>query len=272
MARAIWQVTSRIYAGPLGTGIARRLDDNRGVTRPRIELSRGERALDGLQIAFVSDVHAGNFMNEADLVRLFGCVAATAPDLVCLGGDTIDYFADQSLLLREGLALLDPPLGVWAVPGNHEYRSDPDLGTWRSVLRDAGVEILLNRGTRLRWGAATLWLAGVDDLTEGEPDLERALDGREEDEPCVLLSHHPDFFEEARLAEVDLVLSGHTHGGQIVPLGKRLSSHTRLGFWSGRFETDGCQLYVSRGAGVGFLPLRIGAPGELALIELRVKG
>ncbi len=214
-------------------------------------------------------------MDEHDLERVFARVAAEKPHLVCLGGDLIDYYEHQSLLLRKGIALLNPPLGVFAVPGNHEYHADPQLRVWRPVLEELGVRVLINQGCRVEHQGATLWLAGVDDLTQGDPDLERALDGRRDaDEPVILLSHHPDFFAEACLFDVDLVLSGHTHGGQILPFGRALTAHTRLGYWSGRFDASGAggergaQLYVSRGAGVGFLPIRIGAPGELVVLEL----
>jgi predicted MPP superfamily phosphohydrolase len=107
----------------------------------------------------------------------------------------------------------------------------------------------------------------VDDATEGRPDLSRALQGSREDEPVVLLSHHPDLFDAAAAAGVDLTLAGHTHGGQIAPVGRALR-HTRSGYWAGRFESRHAQLYVGRGVGVSLLPLRIGAPGEVPILRL----
>jgi predicted MPP superfamily phosphohydrolase len=129
------------------------------------------------------------------------------------------------------------------------------------------VRVLTNVGVRLQRDGATLWLCGVDDLTEGEPDLRAALHGREEGEPAVLLSHHPDFFFEAAAADVDLTLSGHTHGGQIRIGGWAPLHHSRLGYQKGWYEMEGCRLYVGRGVGVTLLPLRIGAPPEIPMLR-----
>ena len=90
-----------------------------------------------------------------------------------------------------------------------------------------------------------------------------------EAEPVLLLSHHPDLFWEAASVGVDLTLSGHTHAGQITLFGRAFTRHTQLGFWRGRFEIDGAQLYVGRGAGTSGLPLRLNAPAEVSLITLR---
>ncbi|MCP4005150.1 MAG: metallophosphoesterase [bacterium] len=270
LSRFISNLTNSTYRGAFKREISRFLDRNRTFTRPQIRLRRGHEELHGLRIAFVSDVHAGSFMDEQDLTRVFAKVAEQEPDLVCLGGDLVDHYDHQALMLRKAVSLLSPPLGVFAVPGNHEYHAESSLLVWRSVLQDMGVNILINRGERVQRGAATLWIAGVDDYTEGHPDLEQAVEGRKGDEPILLLSHHPDFFREACLADVDLMLSGHTHGGQILPFGRALTGHTKLGYWSGRFEAPGgSQLYVGRGAGVGFLPVRLGAPGEIAVVELQ---
>ena len=124
----------------------------------------------------------------------------------------------------------------------------------------------------MTWRGASLWVAGVDDLTEGEPRLTHALDGRHPDEPVLLLSHHPDYFFESSQMDVDLTLSGHTHGGQIVLFGMTAIRHSSLGYHQGLFERQGCRLYVGRGVGVTVLPLRIGAPPEIPLLRLVVQG
>ena len=142
---------------------------------------------------------------------------------------------------------------------------------WRSFLEEHGVEVLTNRGRRLERNGESLWLAGVDDLTHGEPDLAAALAGARDHEPIVLLSHHPDMFVEASWVGVDLTLSGHTHGGQITPFGWTPFRHTRLGYWRGHFEDAGAQLYVGRGIGTTGVPLRIQAPPELPILRLRTR-
>jgi predicted MPP superfamily phosphohydrolase len=143
---------------------------------------------------------------------------------------------------------------------------------FRREVERAGVVPLWNRGMRLQRGSTSLWVAGLDDLTAGEPDLEAALTGLRDDEPAVLLSHHPDLFCEAAYAGIDLTLSGHTHGGQVTWFGRPLlrgTRHTRFGYWQGLHEVHGSQLLVGRGVGACLLPLRVAAPPEVLLVELR---
>ena len=270
IARALAVVARALYRGEVRRGLSDWLDRHRDVTRPEFRLARGGRGLDGLRVAFLSDVHAGNYLDEEDFTRVCARVANESPDLVCLGGDLVNLWEHEILHLRKGLSLLQPPLGIFAIYGNHEYDASREPRLWRSVLEEQGVEVLKNRGRRIARGGATLWLAGVDDLLHGKPDLEAALDGSTPDEPIVLLAHHPDFFEEAADVGVDLQLSGHTHGGQILIFGRTPLRHTHEGYWAGRFERDGAQLYVGRGIGVSLIPVRIGAPAEIAIVTLRV--
>jgi hypothetical protein len=260
-----------VYRGAPGRLIATRLAQSRELTRTTVELGRGGSGLTGLRIVFLSDLHAGNYFGERDWLAVCEEVAREAPDLVCLGGDLINLFEHETHLLRKGLALLDPPLGRFAVPGNHEYHAAEDPVLWRSVLEDCGVEVLWNRGRRVTREGAALWLCGVDDLRRGEPDLAAALEGAGEDEPIVLLSHNPDVFVDAARAGVDLQLSGHTHGGQITLAGYTPLRHSQFGFWAGHYRREAAQLYVGRGVGTTALPLRIGAAPEIVLIELATR-
>ena len=237
-----------------------------------IELRRGGSGLDGLRIAFLSDLHLGSFLDVADMCGIFARLAELQPDMICFGGDLINTRERELLMLREPLALVDPPLGIFAVPGNHDHFFGKDIGLWSAWLRDQGVEVLTNRGVRIERDGASLWICGVDDLTEADPDVERALDGVRDDEPVLLLSHHPDVFVESAELGVDLQLSGHTHGGQIVMFGWTPLKHSANGYWRGRFEDGESQLYVGRGVGVTLLPIRWGAPAELPIVRLRVRG
>lgn len=234
-----------------------------------LPLRPDNESLSGLRIAFISDVHAGSFLNEADLTDIFRRVQAQEPDLVLFGGDMINTRDREILLFRNALTQLRPRYGMFAVPGNHDHFFGPDISLWRAFLEDHGVSVLTNRGVRIQHGGQSMWLCGVDDLTEGEPNLEAALDGRREGETCILLSHHPDFFYEAAAADVDLQLSGHTHGGQIRIGGKAPLHHSSLGYEQGWFIENDCRLYVGRGVGVTVLPIRIGAPPEVPMITLR---
>jgi len=259
-----------VYRGRARRALRNYLSANREWTRPKLSLSRGGVELRGLRIAWLSDIHAGNYMDESDWLEICESVAREQPDLVCLGGDLVNLFEHEIHVLSKGLAALAPPLGCFAVPGNHEYYASRDLGIWRAALESAGVTVLLNRGVRVQRGAASLWLCGVDDLRRGKPDLDAALTGAASHEPVLLLSHNPDVFLSAAPAGVDLQLSGHTHGGQILVLGRTPLRQTRHGLWSGRFERGASQLYVGRGVGTTTVPIRIGARGEVALIELEV--
>lgn len=249
--------------------IHRRLQAGLQLTEVDVTMRRAGADLDGLRIALLTDFHAGSFMSERDLCRIFARVAETEPDLVCLGGDLINTFDREILLFEEPLKLLDPPLGMFAVPGNHDHFFGKDIELWKSFLSSHGVRVLINEGARVQHGDSTLWIAGVDDLTEAEPDLVAALDGHRGDEPVVLLSHHPDFFFEGAAAGIELTLAGHTHGGQVVVAGKVPLRHSAFGYLSGSYEEVGSHLYVSRGIGVTFLPLRVGAPPEIPVLRLR---
>ena len=248
------------------------LHRSRGLREVTVHLARGGPDLNGFRIALLSDLHVGFYFSAAEFAELAGRVSAWSPDIVCLVGDLVDHHRHELPWLSPGLAALRAREAVLAVPGNHDYAADPDLSLFREVIEEAGVIDLSNRGRRFGRGASSLWIAGLDDLTAGQPDLEPALAGLREDEPAVLLSHHPDLFCEAAYAGVDLTLAGHTHGGQITWFGRVLlpgKQQTQFGYWQGRHISDGAQLIVGRGVGVCVLPLRIAAAPEVLLIELR---
>ncbi len=272
LARLLGELNARASRSGAGRRVREGLHRARRFPEHEIALGRGDAQLDGLRLAYLSDVHAGSYMEAEDLNRLCDAVTALEPDLVCLGGDLVNARPEEVALWREPLRRLRAPLGVFAAPGNHEYEAEHDLKLWKDVLGEAGVVVLVNDARRVRHRDAGLWIAGVDDLCDGVPDVELALRGIPEEEPVVLLSHNPDFFHEAAHVGVDLMLSGHTHGGQIAPFGRPFPgmSHTRLGLWAGRYQREGAQLFVGRGAGVTLLPVRIGAPAEVPILRLRV--
>ena len=235
-------------------------------------LANAAPALGGLRIAWLSDLHAGHVLGEDELTRLCERVAAERPDLVCLGGDLINTHPRELALLARPLAALAAPLGVWAVPGNHDHYCGPELASWCEALEAVGVRVLNNAGTRIEYSGASLWLAGVDDLIEGEPDLSRALDGRADGEPVVLMAHNPDFFAESASAGVELTLSGHTHAGQVRVAGWSPMVHSDLGFVEGEYVEGDARMYVGRGVGVTVLPFRYNTRGEVAILRLRTAG
>ena len=258
------------------------LDRMLTISEAEIPLSRLPEAFDGTTVMLITDVHTGPFLTVRGLRRTFGRLAALSPDLILLGGDlTTSAVAD----LRTSLAAyagLSAPLGVHAVLGNHEhYTGEPSRV--RELLSEAGVGVLHNRAVALERGGERLILAGIDDLNAGKPDLDAALadarrlavgDGGPAGEtspaPILLLSHNPDVFFEASRRGVSLVLSGHTHGGQIrIPGLPVLVRMSRYRLDHGRYVANGAELVVSRGLGASGLPLRIACSPEAVLLTLR---
>lgn len=234
-----------------------------------VPLAIGARpGLDGLRIAFLTDLHAGSYLGAADLEELFAEVARREPDLVCFGGDLINSRPEELDLLERPLRLLRPRLGCFTVPGNHDHRWTEDMGLWQEKLERWGVTVLNNHGRRVERNGDSVWLCGVDDLSDGRPDMRRALWGRRDDEVAILLAHQPDHFPEAASHGVDLTLSGHTHGGQMKLFGWAPIKHSRHGFTSGDFAHGRSRLYVSRGVGVTVLPFRTGARPEVPIVRL----
>jgi predicted MPP superfamily phosphohydrolase len=242
------------------------------VTDVPIRMARLPRELDGMTIVQITDVHVGPFVGQrfvADVVRR---VNELAPDLVAITGDLVDGPAALFARGVEPLADLRSRHGTYYVTGNHEYYSGVE--DWLPILRSNGLRVLRNERIELEQAGARLDLAGVDDHEShrwgrghGE-DLPRALDGRADDRPVVLLAHQPRQVRSAARHGIDLQLSGHTHGGQIWPWHAAVMLQ-QGGLLAGHYRFGGTQLYVSRGTGYVGPAVRIGAPAEIARITLR---
>lgn len=268
LGRTLSGVNNAFFPTPLGRWLHTQLLTKVELRVVEVELPSPAARIEWPSIAFLSDLHAGHYMTRADLEHLAGRVAALAPDLVCLGGDLVNHHEEELEHLWPALARLRPPLGCFAVPGNHDYVEPGQLAGWSAQLEAHGVHVLRNRGVRLQHRGASIWLCGVDDLTEGEPSLDQALVGRRA-EPTLLLSHHPDVFREASTRAVDLQLSGHTHGGQIRFFGWAPLHHSCFGFVDGLYGRASARLFVGRGAGVTALPIRLGTRGEVTFLRPR---
>jgi len=222
-----------------------------------------------LRVAFLTDLHHGEFVRTASVRAWVDATLAETPGLVALGGDLVDQTpgTDPDAELFAELARLRAPLGVWAVPGNHDHGRYRGIARYVARLRDAGVETLVNRGVAVR---DDLFLAGIDDLRNGRPDLGAALRDRPEGGATLLLSHNPDVLPTVPV-DVGLTLCGHTHGGQVVLPGVgALVTSSRYGdrFLAGWVEGP-ARGYVSRGLGVTSLPLRVNCPAELTILDLQ---
>jgi hypothetical protein len=240
------------------------------VSRHHIPLS-GLRA--PLKVVQLSDLHVGHVHRPRQARRWVRAALNLAPDVIVITGDFVDKPIPEVDLrqLVEALSELQAPLGVFAVPGNHDYGSfTPHLTRLTDPLEAAGVRFLINSNVALR---PDVVLAGVDDLWLGKPDLPKALEGVPDGVAVLLLAHHPDQLIDVPL-RVGLTLSGHTHGGQVVlPWLGALHTGSDYGqrFAQGLVLASGpgsARGFVSRGLGTTFLPLRFGCPAEMVVLNL----
>ena len=232
---------------------------------------------DGTVLVHVSDLHLGSLLGERWLDRRIAEIDALRPDVVAVVGDLVDGNAAHVERLLPRLARLRAPLGVWAVTGNHEYYAGLDRSV--KLMGEAGFRVL-----RDGWAEAApgLVFAGVDDLTarrqlapQGVPArslLETALDTALAGRPpgaTVLLSHTPWLVERAAERGVGLMLSGHTHAGQIWPFGYLVA--LQYPFLGGAYDVGAMRLVVCRGTGSWGPPLRLWRRSEIVRIVLRSK-
>ena len=222
---------------------------------------------DGLTVVAISDLHLGTLTGERWLAQLWGQVNDLKPDLVVVVGDLVDGNVRHVETLLPTLKQLRAPLGIWAVTGNHEYYAGLEQSV--NLLESAGYGLLRDRWSEVVPG---LVIAGVDDLTAREQfgqtngAVERALANRPAG-ATLLLSHSPLESDRAAAAGAHLMLSGHTHAGQIWPF--KYLVQLKYPFLAGRYEIGGMTLIVGRGTGTWGPPMRLWQPCEILRIKLR---
>ncbi len=244
----------------------RQLRHNLSLSEASISIAGLPAAFDGMRILLITDPHAGPFLGVDELAATFDRLVAHRPDLILLGGDMVTSRLCEFESHLAAWKQLRAPEGVYAVLGNHDHYTGkvPQLSR---QIEAAGIRLLQNESVRLERGDDQLSLAGVDDLLRGEPDLDAAL--RETDGPVILLSHNPDVFFDAVRRGVALMLSGHTHGGQIrLPGLGVLVRQSRYRLDEGRYRTGKSELLVSRGLGAVGLPWRLHCSPEAVLLTL----
>jgi predicted MPP superfamily phosphohydrolase len=226
--------------------------------------------LDGFRILQISDLHLGPLVRRSQVEHIVAAGNALQPDLIAITGDLVDGAAEGTRAKAELMAGLQAAHGVCFVTGNHEYYSGVD--EWLAHLPSLGIRVLRNERVTIGEGLDAFDLAGVDDWSgrgfgHGHgPDLARALAGRDRGRVLILLAHQPKQIFEAAAADVDLQLSGHTHGGQMFPFG--LLVRLQQPYVAGFHMHEGTGIYVSRGTGYWGPPMRVGSPAEITQIEL----
>ncbi len=234
-----------------------------GVTRATLPVSGLPPPLDGLRIALLTDIHHSRLVPAGDVTKAVELALAARPDLIVLGGDYVTY-GERAFVgpVAELLAPLRAPHGVFAILGNHD--DDRDMP---AALTRHGMTVLRDQRTRLTIRGEGLELAGIRFWTRRPADLTRVLRGAQE--TTLLLAHDPRRLSEAAALNVPAVLSGHTHGGQVVLPGFGMLVKNRFPVVAGLGQHDNTSIFVSRGIGTVYVPVRINCPPEVALVTLR---
>lgn len=233
-------------------------------------------ALDGLRIVQLSDLHVGPHTPRSQLARIARAVADTQPHILAYTGDQVDDYPHDVDDLAEAFGHLRAPLGTYAIAGNHDIYAG-----WSEVRRGLeamGMTVLVNDAVRLTHNGADFWLVGTGDpaglqfmrgTESGAPDITRALEHVPRGAFTVVLAHNPALFKYLAPRAVGVVLSGHTHHGQLsIPSRNWSLASVFLEYAMGTYERNGSLLYVSPGANYWGIPFRVGSLPEVSVITL----
>ncbi len=223
----------------------------------------------GYKILQLSDIHIGGLIDASFIKGIVERVNATKPDLVVITGDLVDIDVDKAHDTLQELKNLRSKYGTFFIVGNHEYFHNIEKIIQK--VKELGIRVLENENVTIGENGEGFNLAGVYDLfgyraLKYMPDINKALQGVDADSPTILLAHQPKFLEEVKEG-VDLVLSGHTHGGQLLPF-KALVA-LQQPYISGLHQhTSKLQIYINKGTGFWGPPMRLGASAEITEISL----
>jgi len=237
------------------------------IEKVNISLKRLPKKLGGFRIVQLSDIHHSPFTGIKYIKNAVEKANELKPDMFVLTGDYVSHESEYIAPMAEVLGQLKSEFGTYACLGNHDHWTDAELVT--DLLRRQDIRVLINEGIRFDVRGVSFWLCGVDDYSVGKTDLKGALHGSYADEMKMLLAHNPAVLSRAARFGVDLVFSGHTHGGQvrIREKEKKMLSHRRLS--NGLHQRKNTKMYITRGIGTVVLPVRYQCPPEISLIELR---
>ena len=239
------------------------------VVEREVAIAGLDARLEGMRIAHLSDLHIGTMSPLSWGLRWARAANAQRPDVAVVTGDMVTSGTDFHADVAETLGALKAPGGVFASMGNHDYFGEGEPLV--SLLRAKGVTVLRNEGVLVERAGAKVWMAAIDDTWTRRDDVESAMRHRPEGATAILLAHDPNRFDAAAKAGADLVLSGHTHGGQIA-----MPFFTRWNFASfgypynvGFYRRDRSVLYVHPGLGTTGPPIRIGVAPEVTILVLK---
>lgn len=231
-----------------------------------------------LRLVYLTDIHAGPFFSQSRVDDLISSVNRLNADLVLLGGDYAND-SDGAIDFFKSLPRINSRYGVYAVLGNHD-RTVPEgnLSLLKAAMVSAGVTPLINEVAGVRIGSSTIYLAGIDDIENGWPDLTSVASQVKQEDYVIFLSHNPGIIPDAHKATdasgrhmwFDLGLFGHTHGGQIAFVGDLLNiSNVESRYLKGWLVENRTNLLISRGVGTSTLPIRLGNRPQIHLITVK---
>lgn len=224
---------------------------------------------EGTRIVFLSDIHHGKFFSTEKLHGLIEMTNNLDPDIILLGGDYVDKNPDRIKSFFDEAASLYAPLGVFGVLGNHDRWADGDLS--EKCMAQAGITLLDNRAVFLERGGARIRVGGVGDLTTSTQDIMPMLDGTRDDDLMILVTHHPNYALQLPKDKIDLMLCGHTHGGQVSFRGKWIPpwpGEAKLKYLTGVVKEGSTTMIISNGIGTVGPPIRICAEPQIWNITL----
>lgn len=232
------------------------------VTRATLPVARLPSALEGLRIGLLTDLHRSRFVSHEDIAFAARTLMTEEPDLIVLGGDYVTY-GDRHYVgpSADALAALNAPHGVYGILGNHD--DDHDMP---AALARNGVEILKDARTRLTIRTEPVDIVGIRFWTRRQGDIASLV--RDGPATTILLAHDPRRLYEAAALNVPLVLSGHTHGGQVVlPVVGAIAAQ-KFPIAAGTIRRANTTMFVSRGVGTIYVPVRFNCPPEVAVLTL----
>ena len=267
-AKRLAAVGAGLVAGGVVHGVANERH-NVSVTRATVGVSGLPDAFIGMRVALLTDLHLSPIVGADDIAKAVALTLAEKPDLIVLGGDYVTWGHDHFVgPVSELLSPLTAPHGVVAVLGNHD--SDEGADDVGAALTRNRFTVLRDARTRLSVRGDSIDLIGLRYWTRQASTIAKLIDAP--GAVNVLLAHDPRRVREAAELNIPLVLSGHTHGGQIVLPGIGAWNRGFFPTMHGTLEKDNTVLFVSRGVGMVYLPVRINCPPEVALLTLARRG
>lgn len=249
-------------------------NDDHEIIHTTITIPKLPDAFKGFTIGLISDIHSSVFMNKQDMSDYVAIMNSLKTDLVVVTGDMVNSQTTEVYPFAEAFSDLKADYGVYGVLGNHDFFTN-NVDLVAKEIDDCGVKLLRNDAVKIHKDQSYLNLIGVDDIgrrTDPDDYLSRALSSAKNDLPKILLCHKPYYFDNAARMNIDLTLSGHTHGGQIVfaTVDRTPISFAALAskYVAGKYTLGESTLYVNKGIGSVGVPFRINCPPELTVITL----